>query len=168
MAEPLVRYLYQAWSDLDQALDGLSAAEATTVYDDGSSVAWTVGHITNQIDSWLNSRFQGLPPHPLMSSDRFRTGGDGTFEDWPTMMASVNDVRALAHAYLDGLTASNLDLVIPYTGSLAYLRGSGLPLRYAILRIASHHFIHIGEIVTVRSRMGNPAIDGWTWGLDLL
>jgi hypothetical protein len=168
MPEPLVLYLYQAWSDLDTALDGLSGSEAATAYDGGSSFAWTVGHVTQQVDSWLNGRFQGLPPHPLMCQDRFRTGGDGTFEEWPAMKAGVDEVRASARAYLDKLNASDLDRVVPYTGSIEYLHAFGLPLRYAILRIAAHHFIHVGEIVTLRSRMGNPARDAWAWGLDLL
>ena len=45
--------------------------------------------------------------------------------------------------------------VIPYDGSIQFLRETGLRLSYALMRIAAHHFIHAGEIVTIRSRLGH-------------
>ena len=41
------------------------------------------------------------------------------------------------------------------TDRLQFLRETGLRLSYALMRIAAHHFIHAGEIVTVRSRLGH-------------
>jgi hypothetical protein len=54
MADKLILLMYQSWTDLDNAIDGLSAEQATTWYDGGSVIAWTVGHVTTQVDSWLN------------------------------------------------------------------------------------------------------------------
>ena len=55
-----------------------------------------------------------------------------------------------------------------YDGSVAYLRESGLSLRYALMAVASHHFLHAGEIMTLRSLLGNPAGDYPNWGQDLV
>ena len=66
--------MYESWSELDRAVDGLTSEEATTRHYEGSAVAWTLGHLTTMVDSWINVRFQGLPPHPIASHSMFRTG----------------------------------------------------------------------------------------------
>ncbi len=66
MAESkLVGLLFEAWKDTDRALAGLDAAEAVLSRDGGSSYAWTASHVANQVDAWLNTRFQRLDPHEL-------------------------------------------------------------------------------------------------------
>ncbi len=52
-----------------------------------------------------------------------------------------------------------MDTLIPYSGSLEYLRASGITLRYAILRMSAHHYFHIGEISTKRDRLGHSVGD---------
>ena len=39
--------------------------------------------------------------------------------------------------------------------AIQFLRETSLRLSYALMRIAAHHFIHAGEIVTIRSRLGH-------------
>jgi len=129
---------------------------------------WTLGHVTNQVHSWLNVRFQQLAPQALISDPRFRTGGDGAFNDWQVMLAAVTEVRGHATPYMDKLTDHDLDRVIPYDGSIPFLRQTGLPLRYALMRIVSHHYIHYGEIATIRSRIGRPIFEGPDWGNSLV
>jgi hypothetical protein len=51
MADKLILLMYQSWTDPDNAIDGLSAEQAATRYDGGSAIAWTVGHVTTQVDS---------------------------------------------------------------------------------------------------------------------
>jgi hypothetical protein len=58
--------------------------------------------------------------------------------------------------------------MIVYDGSIEYLRPIGLSLRYALMRIAAHHFVHVGEIVTIRSRLGHTVGDFPDWGRDLV
>ena len=41
-----------------------SAAERR---DGQSAIAWTVGHVSQQVDSWLNMRLQGLPRNALLA-----------------------------------------------------------------------------------------------------
>ena len=151
----LVLLTYESWADLYRAIEGLTAEEATTRSHRSSTVAWTLGHVTHMVDSWINVRFQGLPPHPVIDSHQFRAGGGGEALDWPTVLAAAGEVRDAARRFLDIVDEADLDRVIPYDGSIGLLRDTGLRLGYALMRITAHHYIHIGEIVTVRSRLGH-------------
>jgi hypothetical protein len=155
----IVGLLFDAWDDLDRVVDGLDAATAISAAPGESSAAWTVGHLANQLDAWTNVRFQGRPPHPLISQPRFRVGGTGEENDWEAVRAAAIGVRAAARAYLEGLTDADLDLVIPYDGSITHLRARGLNLRYAVLRTIAHHYFHIGEIATKRTGLGHSVGD---------
>ncbi len=168
MPNRLIALMYESWADLARAASGLTPEEAAARHDGGSSVAWTVGHVTHMLDSWVVVRFQGLPPHPLISHPRFRTGGSGEAKDWLAILAGVKEVRETARRFLDSRQEPDLDRVIPYDGSIKYLRPVGLSLRYAVMRIAAHHFMHVGEILTIRSRLGHAIDDFPEWGRALL
>ena len=155
----LVGLLFEAWKDMDRALGGLAEADAVRGVDGGSSFAWTAAHVANQVDAWLNVRFQRCAPHPLIGQQRFRFGGTGVAGGWLQIQAGVREVRQAARAYLEPLGDGDLDVVIPYDGTFAHLRETGLPLRYALLRTCAHHFYHIGEIATKRSGLGQEAGD---------
>lgn len=145
--------LYESWTMLDEAVEGLTPEEATTRHDGGSSIAWTVGHVTTMVDSWINVNFQGLPPHPVIGGRQFHIGGTGEWGDWAGILEAADKVRHQARLYLD--SEPPIDRVIPYDGSIQFLRETGLRLSYALLRIAAHHFIHSGEIITIRSQLGH-------------
>ena len=153
MPHALTLFFYESWRALDESVEGLTPEEATTRHDGGSSVAWTIGHVTTMVDSWINVNFQGLPPHPILSGRQFHIGGTGEWSDWTGILAAVGEVRHQTRLYLD--SEPSIDQVIPYHGSIQFLRETGLRLSYALMRIASHHFIHSGEIVTIRSRLGH-------------
>jgi hypothetical protein len=149
-----VELLLVAWSDLDRALTGVSDTDAVHQIDGGSSFAWTLAHVTNGVDSWINVRFLGMPPHPLISHPRFRMGGDGSADNWQVIREAVNEVRAPARAFLLRCTAIDLDRTIPYDGSYPLFREYGLNLRLAILQNAMHHTFHLGEIAAKRQLLG--------------
>ena len=167
MREKFVALMYESWADLDRALSGLTRDEATACHNDGSSIAWTVGHVTSMLDSWILVRFQGLPPHPVISNPMFRAGGSGEAKDWPMIVSGMKEVREAARRYFDGQDP-DLDRMIAYDGSIKFLRPLGLSLRYAVMRIAAHHFVHVGEVVTIRSRLGHASKDFAEWGQDLV
>ncbi len=150
----LVGLLLEAWKDMDRVLADLDPEEAVRPLDGGSSIAWTAAHVANQVDDWINVRFQRRAPHQLIGQARFRAGGTGAADDWQAIRAGVQEVRGAARTYLEGLNESDLELVIPYDGSFSRLRETGLPLRYALLRTCAHHYFHIGEIATKRSALG--------------
>ena len=43
--DKLILLMYRSWADIDRAVEGLTAKEATARYDGGSSMAWTFGHL---------------------------------------------------------------------------------------------------------------------------
>ena len=168
MTNKLIPLMYESWAQLDRSIEGLTPEEITVRHDVGSSIAWTMGHVTNMVDSWLNVNFQGTRPNPIVSQGNFRAGGSGEAEDWPAISNAVNEVREAARRFLDTQDNSDLDRVIPYDGSIAFLRPVGLRLGYAVMRITAHHFMHAGEIETIRSHLGRPVHDFPDWGRALL
>jgi hypothetical protein len=155
----LVSLLFEAWKDMDRVLADLDPQEAARPLDGGSSIAWTAAHVANQVDAWINVRFQRRPPHELLGQTRFRAGGTGAADDWQAIQTGASEVRDAARDYLQGMDEGGLDLVIPYDGSFAHLREAGLGLRYALFRVCAHHYLHIGEIATQRSRLGRRVGD---------
>jgi hypothetical protein len=169
MPDTMALLVYQAWADLDAAVAGLTPAQAAERRDGQSAIAWTVGHVSQQVDSWLNMRIQGVPRHPLLADPGFATGAGGDWSgDWVEMLAAVAEVRARARRYLDAEPAPALDTRVPYDGAVPYLRTVGLSLRHALAAIAAHHWTHAGEIETLRSLRGHErqAAPRGEWGRD--
>ena len=155
----LVGLVFEAWDDLDRVTAGLDDQTMMDRSEGGSAFGWTIGHVTTMIDAWINVRFAGHSPHPLLSPDQFRLGASGIADNWPAIAIAVADVRRVARAYLADLDESALDQTVPYDGSFVVLREPGLTLRYALLRIAAHHYYHIGEIASKRDRRGDRVGD---------
>ncbi|MGA7669943.1 MAG: hypothetical protein WBW04_05950, partial [Nitrolancea sp.] len=88
-----------------------------------------------------------------------RIGGSGNVADWPAIQIGVREVRDSAQDYLDALTEQDLELVIPYDGSIVELRPTGLCLRDALDVIIGHHLFHIGEIAAKREMLGHDVGD---------
>jgi len=149
--------LLTAWDDLDAAIADVSPADMVQQIDGGSCFAWTIGHVTFQIDSWINRRFQHLELDPLLSSPRFGIGGDGAVDDWPTVRMAVAGVRDRLRPFLLGLSEADLKLTLPYDGSYAPFHAGGINLGVAIVQCAIHHVFHLGEIVAKRELMGYEA-----------
>ena len=168
MPSKTVGLMYESWANLDAALSGLTPEEATGREDGFSSIAWTVAHVTTMVDSWINANFQGLPPNRVIGQPDFRNGGSGESSDWPAISDAVSEVREAARGFLDPMEEPDLDQVVPYAGSIEFLRPTGLRLGYAVTRIAAHHFMHLGEVVTVRSRMGHTVQERPDWGRALV
>lgn len=84
------------------------------------------------------------------------------------VLTAVEEVRAAARRFLDPMQPADLDRVIPYDGSIQFLRPVGLRLSYAVMRISAHHFLHAGEVVTIRSRLGHTVDEGPEWGKALV
>ena len=145
---PLVGLVIEGWDELDRVLDGLDAADATRQVDGGSSFAWTLGHVTNQLDSWVNVRLQHGAPHPVLEEARWRFGGTGVADNWDEVRRAAVEVRG----YLESLDDRAMEAESPYAGSLPELQGRLVSVRYTLLRIAAHVYFHIGEIAAVRSR----------------
>ena len=168
MSDRTIELLYQSWRDLDHAVEGLGDPEAERRIAGLSRIAWTVGHLGQQIDSWINVRFAGHAKHPVLSDPMFHTGASGETLAWQVVRQATLEVRATASVFLDGIDDSTLEHVVPYDGGIEYLRTSGLRLSYAITRCTAHHLEHTGEILTIWSLLGHSIEDSWVWGQALI
>src|SRR3990172_5469069 len=104
----LVGLVFESWNDIDRVLENLLPSEALLRLDEGSSFAWTLAHVTNQVDTWINVRFQGQPPHALIGQQRFRIGGTGVAENWPAILEGAAEVRDKARNYLQSMAEDEL------------------------------------------------------------
>jgi hypothetical protein len=84
-----VGLLFEAWNDFDRVMSDLEQPLAVQNVDGGSSFAWTLAHVSNQVDAWANVRFQHLAPHGLIGQNRFRFGGTGIVDDWDFIKGGV-------------------------------------------------------------------------------
>lgn len=148
-----VDLLLASWADIDGALADVARDDLVRQVNGGSSFAWTLAHVTHGIDSWINRRFQHMDLHPLYDEGRFLFGGDGTADDWENIRQAVDEIRERALPFLTD-PKIDLDLRVPYDGSMAAFRERGIGLRPAILQNAVHHTFHVGEIVSKREWMG--------------
>lgn len=156
--------LNEAMNDLRLAIEGLPEDLATARQDGASSIAWTAAHVTQGLDSLVLYRFAGRQRDPLLSDAALGAGGTGTVTDWPALRAKIAEIQVIARNYLATLTDADLARAVPYDGSIASLRPTGINLEYALLRVAAHHFTHAGEIAALRSAMGVPLPDNREWG----
>jgi len=142
---------------MDRVLDGLEDQLATEQIDGGSSFAWTLGHVTSQVDAWINVRFGRRHTHHLIGDTRFNVGGTGSAQDWQAIRHGVYEVREGARSFL--ANEGDSDQVVAYDGSFVHLRKSRLSLYLAIIRISAHHYFHIGEIASKRNALGHQVGD---------
>lgn len=149
----------EAWKDLDRATAGLSSEDASRRIGTASPIGWSVAHCANQLDTYVNVLLQGREPHAFLGQERFRFGSAGDPADWEHVRAAVAEVREAARPYLESLSEEDFTRHVPYTGSLAALRETGMSVRYALIRIALHHYFHIGEIAAARTSLGHQVGD---------
>lgn len=156
-----VMLLLTAWDELDQVVADVSEADMLRQINSGSCFAWTLAHVTYGVDSWINRRFQDMPLNPILSNRRFNYGGDGAADDWPTIRASITDVRDRLRPYLLNLSDVDLNSNRPYAdgGVPAFLARGYINLRVAVAQNAIHHYFHLGEIAAKRELMGYEAGD---------
>ena len=159
MAIALASLVLEAWRDLDRATANLSAEDAERRVGTASPISWSVAHCTHMVDSWLNVNFQGAEPHAFLNGDTFRKGAAGGPLAWDAVQSAVGEVREAASGYLESCREDHLAERMPYTGSIVALRETGFSPRYALIRIAAHHYLHIGEIAMARAALGHDVGD---------
>lgn len=147
--------LKSAWEDWDALIARLSSPDQLLHREPGrSSVGWALAHVSNQLDGWINVRFQAQEPDPLLGLTKFSIGGSGVSADAAELLPAVERVRRRAWTFLERFPEDQLDETIPYDGSIIHLRHTGLSLRHALFRLASHHYVHLGEAASELGRRG--------------
>lgn len=156
MPTPLANMLREAWQDMDRATASLPSHDAERRVGTASPIGWSVAHVTNHLDGYVNVRFRGEEPHPFIGQYQLRFGARGESGKWSEVQEAVAEVREQAWAYLELLTESELRKEVPYEGSISVLRQRGvISVRYGLTRIVLHHYFHLGEIVAVRNALGH-------------
>ena len=156
--------LLEAWRDLDRALDGLSKADAERRLGAASPISWTIAHLAENVDRLVNDLFFGGRLSPYLGDRSFRFGATGEPADWLVAMREAQKVSEACRSHLMGLSEEDLDRRVPYDGSnvgmrVAAQKHGGVSLRYVLIRVALHHYYHIGEIVTARKTAGHDVGD---------
>lgn len=162
----LIGLIYESWKDFDRVLDGLATEQALARQEGESSFAWTLAHVTNHVDRWINVIAQGMLPHPDVGKQGFRFGGSGVAGDWRAVKAAAREVRAAAREYLDDISDADLEsVVLEDNDPKARPDRRRLKLYSVLLRLSSHYYFHVGEIAAKRDRMGHSVGD-YPGGLD--
>ncbi len=130
---------------------------------DASPISWTVAHPAENVDRLINDLFLGKERNAFLKGGSFRVGAAGEPAEWEAVLRETLNVREACRSFLEGLSEGDLERRVPYDGSLAIRaaaeRAGGLSLRYALARLALHHYYHIGEIVSARRAAGHQVED---------
>lgn len=154
MTNKTIGLLASAWEDWDTLVAAVSGDELLARGPGASSVGWTLAHVSNQLDGWINVRFQQHAANDVIGAAEYSIGGSGDSPDSAALLTAVQRTRSEAWRFLNDVEEQGLDARIPYDGSMVHLRQSGLVLRHAVLRIAAHHYLHLGEAATELARHG--------------
>jgi len=148
----------ESWKDFDRVVEGVSSEEAVANVGGQSSIAWTLGHVSEHVDRMINHALRGRERHPLLGDDRFRMGSSGTANEWDGIRAAASDVRGAARESIEPLDDGDLDVRYEPPGSITRQLGP-VSVRYTLLRIAAHHYFHVGVIACQRDLRGHSVGD---------
>jgi len=123
-----------------------------------SSIAWTLGHVTEHVDRMINHALQAHDRHPLLGTDRFRMGSAGEADDWDAIRPAVTEVRGKARPFLEQRTDEDLDRRFDAPGAITKQLGP-VTVRYVLIRLGAHHYFHIGVIACQRDLRGEKVGD---------
>ena len=155
----LAALVLDALDDLERSLDGLTPTEAEGRLPAFSSVSYTVGHIAQHIDSWVNDSLAGKGRDSYLSSAQFARGSAGEPVQWENVNTSFEKVLKRARSYLAIVDEKDLERQSVYSGSMVALRGRPVTGNYRLARLVAHIYYHVGEITSLRGTMGHKVED---------
>ncbi len=155
MTSKLVSLVFNMWDDADRAFAELSAEEATTQHDGGSSFGWTLVHQAAFEDGFINVAVRGLPRHPVLQQQFEQHRASGASDQWPAILDAAREVRASLREYLAPLSDAELETI----AAPATSRRPAYALRYILMRDVAHTYFHIGEVASKRDRLGKGTGD---------
>jgi uncharacterized damage-inducible protein DinB len=156
----LVGLVFDSWDDFDRVLNELDIQEAIENPNGGSSFTWTLAHVTEQVDKWINVIAQNMLPHPTVEKKEFRFRGTGISQEWQLINQASQEVRAKAKSYLENLSDTDLEsIVLNDNDPNTRPERKQIKLYSMILRIVAHYYFHIGEIAAKRDSIGHSVGD---------
>ncbi len=152
MPVPLVNQLMFARSEFARSLDGVSATDAVSRLEPFNCLSWILGHLASQEQTYWVLIAQGKSLYP----DLHRIVGTGSPASTPPfeeMWTTWREVTAAANTFLQALTLADLTRHMEWKGQ-PRPESIGTMLE----RNLYHYWIHLGEILTIRSAMGHQNI----------
>lgn len=151
--------MLDALDDLARSLEGMDKSGAERREAGFSPVSWTVAHIAQHIDSWVNNILAGHPRNNFFAGTEFAKGASGEGADWQTVSGVLSEVLGRSRAFLEIVSQAELERAEVYQGSMQPLRGKSVTGNYRLARLTAHIYYHIGEIVTIRTARGEKVGD---------
>ena len=155
---PVAGLVVEAWNDFDRVVEGVTPEEAVQNTEGQSSIAWTLGHVSEHLDRMINFALLKRERHPVLGDDRFRMGSEGMADEWEEIRVAAEEVRRDARHHLESLTDRDLHVRYEPPGNISGQLGA-VTVRYVLLRIATHHYFHIGVIGCQRDLRGHSVGD---------
>jgi len=147
-AQHLVRYVQHVRRELRRALEGMRLADLERRVGNLNSVAWIVGHLAWQEQSyWLTSRGQRAVAD-LAAFGRGDPDPDAAFEP---LFAAWEAVTAAADSWLAGLDEAALR---GHVGGRRLFEVENVGT--LLTRVIGHYYLHIGQITAIRKLLGYP------------
>ncbi len=155
---PLVDQLRFTRSEFRRGLRGTPAADAGRRLEPMNSIGWIVAHMAWHEQRYFLTRAQGRTPRPDLN-DIAPNGGPATTPALAAMLRAWSTVTAGADAWLDSLTAGDLEQELAGSGPRRTI-GSG------IQRVTYHYWFHTGEILAIRQVLGHRRLPEFVGNLD--
>jgi len=147
-AHHLVRYVQHTRRELRRAVEGMSIADLEHRVGGLNSVAWIVGHLARQEQTyWLTARDEPA----VADLDAFGHGEPAAAADFETVYQAWQRVTATADVWLAGLDEAALHTHV-HGRSLFERENVGTLLT----RVSGHYYLHIGQITAIRKLLGYP------------
>ena len=149
MTHPLVTQLRFARTELLRGLEGLTAEEAQQRFEPMNCISWMVGHLANQEHRYWLSLAQGKEIAPDLN-DLVGYRKPASTPPWDEMLATWQQITTATDAYLDTITAEDLDKFYDWKDG-QWFEDIGTML----MRVIFHYWFHIGAIQAVRQQLGH-------------
>jgi hypothetical protein len=155
---PLVEQLRWMRSEFQRGLAGVTEDEATRRFEPMNSIGWIAAHMAWQEQRQWLTRAQGVTPHPELD-ELAPNGGPATTPSLALVQDLWAGVARASNAWLDGLTAADLEEDLPGPGPQRTV-GS------ALLRVTYHGWFHLGEILAIRQMLGGTGLPEFAGNID--
>lgn len=152
---PLVSLVLETRNEFFRALSGLSEEVGAKKLPGLNTIAWTAGHVARGEDHWFNVMAQGQAPDAWLS-ENYAANAPTSSPSLKDVVAALKRVNERSQGFLRGLTPPDLKRV-PATRSGRTFQDEDLEA--LLQRCLMHRWLHIGEIVAMRSILGCEAIN---------
>ena len=157
--QPMLASLFiDTLDDLERSLDELGTEDAEKQLPNATSISQIVAHIAHWVDSWVNASMGSLDRNHYLACV-WHPNWQKMAPRWQVVRAASSEVFDRARGVLSNMGEQELAQASLYEGSQAGIRGKHITGNYRLGRIVAHTYYHIGDITTIRARLGHKVED---------